>query len=108
MAHRQYRDEKDVVWQVWDIHPMEVERQLRADEKRAVTERSPETRMRMAVSGELVGGWLCFESSRERRRLWPIPTGWEYLSDAELTLLGSSAVSAPERKPRSDQGGQRR
>ena len=98
MAHRLYRDEQDVVWQVWDIHPVEVERQLRKDEAPAVTGGTPETRTRMAVSGELVGGWLCFESARERRRLWPIPTGWEFLSDAELTQLCVSAVSTPDRR----------
>ena len=94
MAHRQYRDERDVVWQVWDIHPIDVSRQLRSHE--ATADHGP---MRMAVSGELVGGWLCFESDREKRRLWPIPAGWETLSDAELTLLCASAVNAPERRP---------
>jgi hypothetical protein len=93
MAHRQYRDEQDVMWQVWDIHPIEVARQLRAH---ADADHSP---ARMAVSGELVGGWLCFESAREKRRLWPIPAGWEELSDAELTALCASAVNAPERSP---------
>jgi len=23
-------------------------------------------------------GWLCFESSQQKRRLAPIPTGWEF------------------------------
>ena len=101
MAHRQYRDGQDVVWQVWDIHPMEVARQIRshdADVGEAST--PPPTRTRMAVSGELVGGWLCFESDREKRRLWPIPAGWEQLDDTELTALCAAAVPAPERKPR--------
>src|SRR5690349_6117122 len=109
MTHRQYRDEQDVVWQVWDIHPTEVARRLRTHTTTQGADIASDTSeslgalsamTRMAVSGELVGGWLCFESDREKRRLWPIPSGWELLSDAELTTLCSTASHAPERKPR--------
>ena len=102
-------DEQDVVWQVWDIHPTEVARRLRTLSTANGTDITPDTSesagalsatTRMAVSGELVGGWLCFESDREKRRLWPIPSGWEFLSDSELTNLCASASHAPERKPR--------
>ena len=95
MAHRQYRDEADVLWQVWDIHPMEVSQQLSQERDLGDT---PTTTTHMAVSGELAGGWLCFESAREKRRLWPIPAGWERLTDAELTRLCDAAVNARARR----------
>jgi|SRR5690349_4651838 len=106
MTHRQYRDEQDVEWQVWDIHPMEVTRRLNGRPNDAAPaglepiEATTSAAMwtRMAVSGELAGGWLCFESAREKRRLWPIPSGWELLSDMELKALCASAAHAPERK----------
>ena len=109
MTYRQYRDEQDVMWQVWDIRPTEVARRLRTLSTESGPDLTTDTTespgvlsatTRMAVSGELVGGWLCFESDREKRRLWPIPSGWELLSDAELTNLCASAAQTPERKQR--------
>lgn len=105
MTHREYRDEQDVVWQVWDIHPLEVARRLRTHGPESTSTGADVTglpnasppRTRTALSGELAEGWLCFESAREKRRLWPIPSGWEYLSDVELTALCASAAQAPER-----------
>ena len=106
MTHRQYRDEQDVEWQVWDIHPLEVTRRLRARAPEVAPTGLEPCEMTssaaswtpMAVSGELAGGWLCFESAVEKRRLWPIPSGWELLSDMELTALCARAAQAPERK----------
>lgn len=37
------------------------------------------------------GGWLCFESATEKRRLTPPPSGWESLPiDALNHLLGDA------------------
>ena len=32
-------------------------------------------------------GWLCFESAVAKRRLTPVPSGWDDMSDAELLGL---------------------
>jgi hypothetical protein len=57
---------------------------------------------RVTVGGvrpvRLTQGWLCFESSAERRRLQPIPPDWHHLPDAELEELIKSARVAPQRK----------
>ena len=101
MTYRQYRDDQDVHWQVWDIHPVEIARQLRATgDTSGAGQSTPAPRTRMAVSGELVAGWLCFESPTERRRLWPIPSGWEQLTDRELQALCAGAARTPQRQPR--------
>jgi hypothetical protein len=39
----------------------------------------------------LESGWLCFERGEEKRRLTPIPQGWDDAPDAELELLFESA-----------------
>lgn len=36
-------------------------------------------------------GWLVFESPRERRRLSPVPRGWEELPDQRLLHLCEQA-----------------
>ena len=42
-------------------------------------------------------GWLSFESEDEKRRIAPIPEGWEELSTEELRLLCHRARKAPKR-----------
>ena len=37
-------------------------------------------------------GWLCFESSSEKRRLTPLPAGWEDLPIERLSSLLGTAV----------------
>jgi hypothetical protein len=49
-----------------------------------------------AVSAGLERGWLSFVSSREKRRLAPIPPEWRALDDAELErLCGTARVARP-------------
>ena len=52
---------------------------------------------RRSVNPELSGGWLAFESPIEKRRLAPIPEGWEDLDDESLAELCDRAVFARER-----------
>jgi hypothetical protein len=40
----------------------------------------------------LRGGWLCFECASAKRRLAPVPTGWDDFDDAALRTLLSRAV----------------
>jgi hypothetical protein len=50
-----------------------------------------------SVDPELTAGWLTFESAMEKRRLAPIPEGWEELDDETLATLCDSAVFVRER-----------
>ncbi|HEU4557177.1 MAG TPA: hypothetical protein VFS20_04980 [Longimicrobium sp.] len=43
-------------------------------------------------------GWLVFESGSERRRLMPIPPGWEIRSDADLERLCGRAKAISGRR----------
>ena len=98
MPHRQFKDAKQVNWEVWDVHPGEVERRLRVEREpaRAHVVSAPD-KPRAAVSRDLARGWLCFESVEIKRRLWPIPDGWERMNEAELAELCSKAKDAPAR-----------
>lgn len=98
MPHRQFKDEKQVSWEVWDVHPGEVERRLRKEREPARSYRAlPDERPRGAVARDLADGWLCFESVEIKRRLWPIPKGWERMDDVQLADLCAKAKDAPMR-----------
>lgn len=68
-------------WTVWDVFP------------------TFDARMRMAgeAADQLVQGWLVFECDIEKRRLGPIPDGWDELPDHDLALLLASATPVRRR-----------
>ena len=51
--------------------PAKSERRLTPDRRKSPFQRS------VAVAGEFSQGWLCFESEGEKRRLAPVPVGWQ-------------------------------
>jgi hypothetical protein len=98
MPHRQFTDSKHTTWEVWDVEPGDAERRAKAADRR----RSPRTsgerrrvadRARVRVRSELAQGWLAFESKHDKRRLTPIPTGWEALDSSALEQLCEQARS---------------
>jgi hypothetical protein len=100
MAYRIFTDSNGTEWQSWDVLPKGAERRL-ADrrhstervnfaDRRKAERRQLQGRWTLLTSG-LKDGWLCFESSAERRRLTPIPTDWE---DCPLPALEGYCRSA--------------
>lgn len=97
MALRSFRSSAGVPWQVWSVIPG-----LRdsGERRRGYDRRSPDPVLRYSgperraqpdrrrtalfLSATLAAGWLVFESPGERRRLSPIPPGWDLCSDAQL------------------------
>jgi hypothetical protein len=73
MSYRTFVDDNGEEWQVWDVFPS-------TDVRRT-----------------LVGGWLTFQSEREKRRLAPVPLYWVSAGDDELCRLLASAKPAAER-----------
>jgi len=55
-------------------------------------------RIHRTVSPGLENGWLTFESAAEKRRLAPIPAGWEDLGDAGLEELCQRGRPVPKIK----------
>jgi hypothetical protein len=43
------------------------------------------------VADDLREGWLTFDCEGNRRRLWPIPSNWESISDERLELACRAA-----------------
>jgi hypothetical protein len=92
MTHRQFKDLDGKTWDVWQVHPSAIERRYserrvkeedRMDraERRSGVERRREALARNPVAAEFVGGWLCFETVGEKRRLAPVPDGWDRADD---------------------------
>ena len=101
MAHREFLDAGGTQWTVWDVHPAAAMSLLRApalagDSGAAASgERDDQGVTRAAneyVEATLAAGWLCFESGAEKRRLAPIPSGWETLPLDSLPFLCGRAV----------------
>ena len=104
MSYRTFVDRDGSYWQVWDSQPTKVERRVstndrrrqsfypwRGDERRTGTERRTMAQRRITLSEGYGGGWLTFESLTEKRRLIPIPSHWEDLSQADLRSLCEKA-----------------
>lgn len=84
MAVRDFVDANGVGWKVWRVDPQTIYPTTAAED----------------YLGEYEGGWLCFESVAERRRLPEFPDDWERLSDGELrTLLHVAAVVTKRQSP---------
>lgn len=101
MAHREFFDSGGTQWNVWDVHPTAAVQGVGAPaligEGGAVPSggRGGQSVTRAAseyVEATLAAGWLCFESTTEKRRLAPIPSGWESLPTDSLTFLCGRAV----------------
>ena len=49
---------------------------------------------------DMAGGWLCFESGTEKRRLAPLPAAWQEGPDTELWAWCQAAAPVrPRREP---------
>ena len=75
MAVREFTDSKGVDWRVWNTRPS----------------------ISLLYGEELRNGWLTFESPTERRRLAPIPGGWEDVSNDRLELMCRAASEVSSR-----------
>ena len=95
VALREFADERGRVWQVCDVLPTYVERRSGTDRRRqprpGTRERRQKRQHRMMVAPRFRSGWLVFETRTERRRLGPIPPGWEYWTDTQLRVLLNDA-----------------
>jgi hypothetical protein len=105
MTIRTFRDPNGIEWRVYTLVPKGLERRNRPDRRRGSDSsytgperRQQQDRRQRAREGPnsqpqawvlpgIQGGWLVFDSGAERRRLTPIPPGWETATEAELDQL---------------------
>lgn len=100
MPHRVFTDSAGRRWDVWTVIPSRVERRQHQD---ALAWQGPERRQqeeyRVLLGGQWTYGWLAFETSGEKRRLAPIPDGWEEMTPGELgELLARATLVRPSRR----------
>lgn len=98
MPYREFVDSREIRWSVWQVAANRSERRQRAtrwSEERVKSDRRrrSEPHARMRISAPLCAGWLCFESTSEKRRLVPVPPGWQRMSDRGLEELCSRATA---------------
>lgn len=114
MSSREFTDRRGTVWRVREIIPQFAERRM--GERRATagalpragapvverrtTERRRASTIRATVSSGYEQGWLTFESSDDKRRLAPVPAGWETFSPERLELLCRMADVVEQRHGR--------
>ena len=106
MAQRVFRDQGGAEWVVVDVVPETGNRRSGGDrrltaapdvviERRRNADRRVRARPRVLLGSDLERGWLYFQrdppsdvsAESIKRRLAPIPPGWESLPDAELAAL---------------------
>ena len=79
---RGFTDSMGVEWRVWEVFP-----------SRAGTSSTAETFSTAKLKGTVYAeGWLCFESTSQKRRLAPIPAGWEEHEHTALQQLLEQAT----------------
>lgn len=99
MALREFTDSRGTAWTAWDVPPHRVYSNSRGGAERRTTptpgyspeRRSGRDRRRRVMHPHLQGGWVCFTSGREKRRLYPPPADWSAASDAELEAMCARA-----------------
>ena len=104
---RTFVDEQGTEWTAWEVRPgvgSLARPERRAGDRRRETapepvverRRTPDRRVRASrARAALVprnAGWLAFQAGTVRRRLVPIPSDWDEMSDVELRALCRSAT----------------
>ena len=105
MSYRTFVDSEGRRWEVWLVTPAAAERRRtdrRAAARGSMTEaggtydgvserrRNP-FRRNLEVASEYSNGWLCFEGGGEKRRLAPVPDGWDQAGPDRLATWLQSA-----------------
>lgn len=84
---RGFTDTTGVEWRVWEVVP-----------SRAAIATSSVAQSRTSLSTTpYANGWLCFESELEKRRLAPIPPGWELVAPSDIAQLLEQATVVERR-----------
>ena len=100
MSHRTFHDDVGSEWDVWEVHPSLTDRRLLADRRAIRRDSPPERRVGsdtpVETEPDLRRGWLAFRRPFERRRLAPVPAGWDDLDDRALIgLLTKARLRSP-------------
>jgi hypothetical protein len=85
---RGFTDSAGVEWRVWEVFP-----------SRAALPSTTESFSHSSLKETpFANGWLCFECGEAKRRLAPIPEGWEFGNGRFLEDLCKRATPVPLRR----------
>lgn len=87
MALREFVGNDGQEWQVWDTRPTMPPPNVDASDANSPSAPATDIVDFARISKKREGGWLSFSTPRERRRLSPIPDGWESADEATLRAL---------------------
>jgi hypothetical protein len=87
VAHREFIAPDGERWEAWAVQPLLFERRVAPSPAPSGTERRSNPGRRAPVATELRAGWLVFQKGESKRRLAPVPEGWDTMPDAELSRL---------------------
>jgi hypothetical protein len=109
MGQRTFADSDGTYWSVTAIQPQLTERRLfdrravssgvvdfRA-ERRMMPDRRHVREVRAPVREGFEQGWLVFDNGNEKRRLAPVPVGWERMTTNQLQGLCDRARRSHQR-----------
>ena len=99
MPMREFADALGQIWQAWDTHPKGVTHVSKGETaftRFVANTAKREGREPTTVRDQYAEGWLTFKLANDRRRLTPIPEGWELADDATLQRYLSLASDTPE------------
>ena len=83
---RGFIDSTGVEWKVWEVLPSRTENS------------SDVFSLSSLQATPFANGWLCFESHDQKRRLAPIPSGWDSQEPTVLEQLCAQATVVPVRR----------
>jgi hypothetical protein len=93
MAHRTFEDSDGTNWEVWEVRPRVAYRRPHRSHGEVLAGLG-------RVGPELAHGWLAFQSHEQKRRLAPIPVGWQDGDDDALRALCHKAKKVGGRRAR--------
>ena len=99
MPLREFADSLGQVWQAWDTHPTaggHFSKGESAFTRFVASTAKREGREPTTVRDQYAEGWLTFRLANVRRRLAPIPVGWDGADDSTLRIYLNLAIEAPE------------
>ena len=85
---RGFTDCTGVEWRVWEVFPSQGGDESAADQLSRTSLKDT----------AFANGWLCFESPAEKRRLAPIPSGWQFGDAPYLEQMRDRAVPVVARR----------
>lgn len=111
MPYKTFNAPDGTQWEVWQVLPTTTERRKSEGEGQAsgrsglgttgiADRRRSDTGPKSVVTAGFENGWLCFESRKgEKRRLAPVPDGWDNATADKLWLWCRAALEVPRCDP---------